>query len=29
LDCETIIHATDLENPTISAGVTFGGWRYF
>jgi hypothetical protein len=23
-DCETIIHATDLENPTIEVGVTFG-----
>jgi hypothetical protein len=24
LDCETVIHATDLENPTIVVGVTFG-----
>jgi len=23
-DCETIVHATDLENPTIEVGVTFG-----
>ena len=22
--CETIIHVTDLENPTIAVGVTFG-----
>jgi len=24
LGCETFIHATDLENPTIAVGVTFG-----
>jgi hypothetical protein len=23
-DCETIIHASNLENPTIEVGVTFG-----
>lgn len=22
--CETIVHATDLENPTIAVGITFG-----
>jgi len=23
-DCETIVHATDLENPTIEVGITLG-----
>ena len=23
-DCESIVHATDLENPTIEVGITFG-----
>jgi len=23
-DCESIIHATDLQNPTIQVGITFG-----
>jgi hypothetical protein len=29
LDCETIIHAADLENPTIVVGVTFGDGNTF
>jgi hypothetical protein len=24
LGCETIVHATDLKNPTIQVGITFG-----
>jgi hypothetical protein len=24
LGCETVVHATDLENPTIQVGITFG-----
>jgi hypothetical protein len=29
LDCETIIHATNLENLTIVVGVTFGDGNTF
>jgi hypothetical protein len=28
-DCEPIVHATDLENPTIAVGITFGDGDIF